>query len=698
MPKELEELHSKIHSELHGKMNPKTNKTYSEDDIWSIAQAQFKKMQEDGEMHKKEIHCFSNFIELKEEDGEFYSYGFAATTHPDRATNGKYKGDILTKNAVSKIVNDINSRSNLVADLVSYRHDWVKEKNPNLPPVGKAVQAELKPMDNGHFGAWVKTHHNKVHPKFSDVKYEVEKGYLPGYSIEYEAKKTSDVRLGKDNYRMIDDLDLYGYGLASGRLIANPQAAIEGFTYKEITDSIQNNNEVTKMETEIKEVVSPAVKEIDAKEYEAFQKFKEFELKEKQKEEMKAMVKEALASVLPEIKVKMNNATENQMSGLVEFKEWSEIDNKEISVKEAFSRATALAIKTGAIDKWWNGQSWNGSTPKEFKTTGFDGSKIEIKTSLAKTTNRSSDTDYLQSGAELSDIYAPAITKMLNQRTTYWSLLPKVDFSGREAISWRAENVANTSAGAVAEGAPIQTGNTTRQKLREQFKYYTAGVQVTGQMIESAKSGIGDVFAAEVEAATRALLSTMNVALFGISGAFTDYAFLGLEYISASSTYTTLYGLTRSTTNLLGASGSEFAAQSSAPISKPTLRTAIRTLEINGADRNGLVFVCHPLQRDLILALLDDAQRFMTSAQIGFVGLPMFDGVPIYTDKDANNDDIFLVNFGENGVRLGVQVPVQYEDLAKNDDGRKGFLKFYGNQYALAPKQSVYMIQGLATS
>ena len=159
-----------------------------------------------------------------------------------------------------------------------------------------------------------------------------------------------------------------------------------------------------------------------------------------------------------------------------------------------------------------------------------------------------------------------------------------------------------------------------------------------------------------------------------------------------------MYGLTRSTTNLLGASGSEFAAQSSAPISKPTLRTAIRTLEINGADRNGLVFVCHPLQRDLILALLDDAQRFMTSAQIGFVGLPMFDGVPIYTDKDANNDDIFLVNFGENGVRLGVQVPVQYEDLAKNDDGRKGFLKFYGNQYALAPKQSVYMIQGLATS
>jgi len=218
-------------------------------------------------------------------------------------------------------------------------------------------------------------------------------------------------------------------------------------------------------------------------------------------------------------------------------------------------------------------------------------------------------------------------------------------------------------------------------------------------MIESAKSGIGDVFAQEVEAATRKLLSDMNVALFGTGGAFTGTAFTGLEYISDSSANTTLYGLTRSATNLLGASGSEFSAQSSAAISKPTLRTAIRTLEINGADRNDLVIVCHPLQRDLILTLLDDAQRFPVDVpRFGFTGVLTFDGVPLFTDKDANNDDVFVVNLGNNGMRMGVQVPVRFEDLAKTDDSRSGFLKFYGNQYALAPKQAVYMIQGLATS
>ena len=80
-------------------------------------------------------------------------------------------------------------------------------------------------------------------------------------------------------------------------------------------------------------------------------------------------------------------------------------------------------------------------------------------------------------------------------------------------------------------------------------------------MIESARSGVGDVFQAEVESATRALLSTMNVDLFAENGAFTATQFLGLEYIADSTGNTTLYGLTRSTTNLLGASGSEFAPE-----------------------------------------------------------------------------------------------------------------------------------------
>jgi len=644
---------------------------------------------------------FSTFgeIEIKEDAGEFYSEGFVATTHPDRAENGKYKGDILSKEAVAKVVEQINSRKDLMADLVSVSHDWIKEKNPNLPVAGRAIQAELRDLPGGHVGAFVKTHHNKTHPKFSDIKYEVEKKYLPGYSIEYRAKKTHDASLSNGTYRLVDDLDLVGYGFASGRKIANPAAAITAFGYKEIMDSIHveqtaiKTNEVLNMAEETK---APEIKEqIDMKEYDEFKKFKELQLKERKDAEIKELVKAEILKLTPEVKVRKNSDS-NVAS--VEFKEWSEIQKDEVSVKEAFNRATALAKKTGALQRFGSTGFGEGRTV-EFKCTGINMSNIEIKAPLESTTNETTDTDYLQSAAELSDIYAPAIVKMLNQKTTYWGLLPKVDFSGAANISWRAENVANTSAGAYAEGAAITKHYTVRQKLEEVFKFYKAGVQVTGQMIEAARSGVGDVFQAEVEAATRRLLTVMNTALFGIEGARSDTGFLGLEYIATSSTYTTLYGLTRSATNLLGASNSEFAAQSSAEISKPTLRTGIRTLEINGASRSDLVIICHPLQRDKIWALVDDAQRVMSTVpQFGFTGQGSFDGVPIFADKDANNDDIFIVNLGAGGMKMGVQVPVRFEDLAKVDDSRSGFLKFYGNQYAEAPKQAVYMIQGLATA
>lgn len=683
-------------------------------------------IQDKAEGHKENEILLTKFgvVEFKEENGEFYSSGFVATTHPDRAKVGERAGDILTKNAVRSIVDQINNRKDMMADLASYRHDWVKENNPDLPPVGRAIKAEVRELPNGHYGAWVETHHNKQNPKFDNVKYEVEKGYLPGYSIEYETQKSKNVALNEGTFRMIDELDLKGYGLANGRLVANPQAKITSYGYKEIMEAKEINSNEVKLMAEIKEGAElPPVKkevkenvvEISVKEHEQYKAFLEMQVKEKQAADIQSLVANTIANELKKIQIKNRVPFTSELKeyqSTVEFKEWSEINsdtvslvNQKISVKEAFNRATQFAVKTGAFKRAYQnfyspgGAVFGTKDIKMARASGVYGEKIELKAALQSDTNETTDTDYLQSAAELSDIYAPAVTKMLNQKTTYFGLLPKVDFSGHANISWRAENVANTSATSAAEGASIARSYTGRQKLEEVFKYYYVGIEVTGQMIESARSGIGDIFQAEVEASTRRLLALMNTDLFGTNGQRSETAFLGLEYLSTSSTYTTLYGLTRSATNLLGASNSEFSAQSSAAISKPTLRTAIRTLEINGADRNDLVMVCHPLQRDMILALLDDAQRFMSTApRAGFEGMPTFDGVPIHADKDANNDDIFVCNLGANGLRLGIQVPVRFEDLAKTSDSRSGFLKFYGNQYAEAPKQAVYMIQGLATS
>ena len=61
MPKKLDEIHSSIKSKLKGKVNPRTKKTYTESEIWAIAQAQYKKI--------KSFSVFATFSKHWEGEG-----------------------------------------------------------------------------------------------------------------------------------------------------------------------------------------------------------------------------------------------------------------------------------------------------------------------------------------------------------------------------------------------------------------------------------------------------------------------------------------------------------------------------------------------------------------------------------------------------------------------------------------------------
>ena len=660
-------------------------------------------------------------IDFKEKDGEFFAEGFVATTHPDRVN------DVIPKSTIQKIVEKINNnRANSEAGAVSWHHD-----RTDKDLVARAVQAEVRPLKDGHAGAFVKVQLNKEHPDFAKHKYEIENKFVGGFSIEYVTNNSHPTIINGEEHRVLDEIDLRGFGFAGPRSIANPEAALTGFGEKEKTqaeslaykelismherEAIQMT-EQQKMEKkevpaapEQKEVSVPEKKvEVSDAEFKEYLKFQEMKKQAAREAELKEAVKKELSSIIPEIKAKFNEGNKpvenKELLECKEFVAWKEMmkPDAKISAKEAFDRARDLAEKKGMMTKEaflrnkGSHVSPFSAGRMDFKSRGMLGERIELK-ALETDTNQSSDTDYLQSAAELSDIYQPAITMMLNQRTTLWGLLPKDNFSNAQEIQWRAENVANASAGAYFEGAAVTKGNTTRQKLNEHFKYYSVGVQVTGQMIASARGGVGGIFNIEIEAATRALLSVLNTGLYAEKGAFTDEEFLGMEYIADSAGNTTLYGLTRSATNLLGASGSEYAAQAGATIARDTLRTAIRTQVVNGCDRSKLFFVTHPLQIQLIMReCMDEWQRLDRTARAGFEGSLSFDGIPIFEDKDCNSDDIYLVD--PEYLHIGVQVPVTYEDLAQSDDSKSGYLKFYGNVYATAPKKAVYMIQGLATS
>ena len=175
-------------------------------------------------MQGKQLFPIKQHIIFKEEKGEFYSEGFVATTHQDR------EGDILSEEAINSIAEQINNPFKPEASAASNRHDWLKEGDENLPLAGKAVSAEVRTTKDGEKGVYVRTHHHKYHPEHDEIKYNVEHEYYPGYSIEFETISEHEVEDG----RMIDNLNLVGYGFANARLIANPHAEIMDSGYKEI--------------------------------------------------------------------------------------------------------------------------------------------------------------------------------------------------------------------------------------------------------------------------------------------------------------------------------------------------------------------------------------------------------------------------------------------------------------------------------
>ena len=226
-------MRKKIATNLSGKTNPRTKKPYTESEIYAIATTQFKKS-------KKEIKVCSTNFEFKEEPDRFVSEGFIATTHPDRAEDpeGRWVGDIIPEEMIDKIVDTINSQTVPEAKYASYRHDYLKQKDPSLPPAGIAIKAEKKQTDDGHWGAFVTTEHLKTFPGYDDLKYDVEKHVIPGYSIEYQTKDYEITNLDGENYRLLKDFDYGGYGFANARLQANTHANITAHGYKEMKEMI----------------------------------------------------------------------------------------------------------------------------------------------------------------------------------------------------------------------------------------------------------------------------------------------------------------------------------------------------------------------------------------------------------------------------------------------------------------------------
>jgi hypothetical protein len=627
-------------------------------------------------------------LKVKEEtDNTYLVEGLIATTHPDRV------GDILSKNALTEIVNYVNRTDSAGGDKGAYRsvslfHDWIHENDPTLDEAGfLKPSAELVELDDGHYGVKVLAEINKYYRgdmKPDEIKYRIDNGQIAGFSIEYntDSKHSKDINYNGEKYRFIDGLTEFGgVGFARARMIANPYAVI----YKEIENNVQQIG-VDKMAEEKVEPL-PEIKEQVAVAPEVKVEVKEsgVEQKEAAKIDVKEILeskefKEAVNEVL-EIKSKVIKTTKEDVIQM-EQKETVSLSVKEM--KESLSKGDILSFKE-ASSKYFREHP---EIEMQLKSTGIplkttmqvkcNGSKLQIvggletKDTLDTSTNSST---YTQNIVEFADVYLPTIIDTFNNQTTLFGRLRKVDnIQGGNKYGWRITTDQSSSLAVDPDINSVDKDPVKKLKLQTDMKEYRIGVSVSDYTLYHSRAAIGDLFMIEVEKRMRDLMKDLNKDLFDQQ---TDNGLpiMGLG-VANSASVTTMYGLTRSTANRLApdAAADTYLALSYG-VTVTAVRAGVQKVEIEGASRGSLRLVVNPKQRDAIFNLEDTKIRYMNEPRLGFFGDPSLDGIPMIVDSDCPNDSVFVID--DETTYLVISKAPQLVGLAKVGAAEEAYISTY---------------------
>lgn len=365
IPKEFDEILDGVKKSLAGKTNPRTKKTYTEDDFYAIATETYKKKYgktPDGK--SEDLLFFTDVIEWKAENENFFVCGFASTTEMD-AVN-----DIVTPNCLEDMAKQLLGKE--VKVKLGIEHDWVRTGDPRLLPYAKVEEAKVM-KDGNVFKLFVKTKLNKHHPLFPTVWNSIKDGYLDAFSIEYlPIMKWKTIEDGK-NIRVLDKVDLSGITY-TGRPInqgarmtdvfvkafasADADAVMDQMLHSEgvptaapVQDAKCETKEPIKEGEKMAEEIKPEAKAeapIDIKaEFDALKK-QYAELKAEAEElkkrvEFKAMIKEAIKELKIEEKAfepKVEEKARSLDNKLAEEKFGTEIkDENALSTKSQIERA-----------------------------------------------------------------------------------------------------------------------------------------------------------------------------------------------------------------------------------------------------------------------------------------------------------------------------------------------------------------------
>jgi len=296
-----------------------------------------------------------NLIEVKSEAGRnYFIEGFVSTTDPD------LYNDIVTEEAQKVILRQLLNQDITMDD----NHDvWVNpstgekyDRPQNKIPVAKVEKAELRELEDGSVGTFVRVKLNNNYPKFKETLGSIKDGFLHSFSIAYNVTKQSMKKMGDTTFRVIDDLNIFNVGITGVPVNNNAtfQLALKSINNK-MAEEIQTEELQTKVDTlsqentELKSQIETKDAELksqseklealevatsdenvelksvsDAQEKELIElksKFDKIDAIEKEVTELKSVFEKVRATPMngAELKSQSNNAT--VAAGVIDFKE-----------------------------------------------------------------------------------------------------------------------------------------------------------------------------------------------------------------------------------------------------------------------------------------------------------------------------------------------------------------------------------------
>ena len=714
------------------------------------------------------------FVKKKEVDEESEVYTFVgANTLPDRVPEQSKSGDvvdgeILSRNVLEKIAGYINDESKFGGEFGSYRtvslfHDRVYSGDYTLEEAGFVVPGSAMVREMGsHPGNYemlvdveVNKHYvPKQYPDYTPEKisYKIEKGAL-GLSIEYDNKPHQERVVefeGKKYNYVFDTDDFRGFGFARPNLIGNPSAVrvkeillSEELNKNKKGDTTMDETKVKELETQlaasnakIKELEEAKEKAEESKDTEKVGELdKKVEEVKKEVEEQEAKVKE-MKLQMDASATKIKESIELAFSGLkFNAPPKTKEDNRNAKVKEIYADMNFVETKELSDDFI----DQNGAKIKEMMALGGQGFSFEKYQTLAVKCKGSSmvvvptpktkdvlDSDsmaestFYQTNAMFADRYVAGITEtFLREDSLLRAVNKEQHIGGNDKYQWRIwvdfATVTGDSTFAV-DPTVTSVGRTVRkfEKMETPIREYRDGVEVTDFTQHHSMAAVGDLLGIELQRAAEAVTDSMSSDLFKpkVENTTAWVGFNGLIGYADSSTYSVLYGKTRSAANrLFDATTANTYVSTAEAISVSVVRSGYEKVLAHGSDIGSLAIAMHPTQMRRLWDTEDAAIRnnILTMAgappSFGFSRsvIPHIDGIPVIRDyrceSSAAAADMFAVidMSPSKGLNLIVSKPLGARGLAKVGTSESAYVSFWGCSVYKSPR-NIFVHDSLTTT